>query len=192
MPRKEEQLKEIRQKRKAEITETALQLFAERGYHNTSVSNIAKAAGVSKGLMYNYFINKEALLNEILFGAYDDKQVASKSIEMNELPAKQRLQLIIEGTFVMVTTRLEHWKLMMSLSLQDEISEKIKQNFTLQRKHSMEKLIELFKELGAQKPELEAFYLGSSLTGIMLQYIHLRGDYPLEEMKQYLFEKFCK
>lgn len=191
MPRKEEQFEEIRQKRKAEITETALKLFAENGYHNTSISKIAKAAGVSKGLMYNYYESKEALLDTILFGAMDEKQIASQSIAINEIPPKQRLQMMIEGTFVMVQVKLHHWKLMMALSLQDEISTHIKEKFSAQRKIAMQQFIQLFEELGAEKPELEAFFLGSSLTGVMMQYLHLKDDYPLEEMKSYLINKFC-
>ena len=192
MPRKEEQFEEIRQKRRAEITETALQLFAKNGYHNTSISKIAKAAGVSKGLMYNYFESKEALLDTILFGAADDKQAAYQSVSMNEIPPKRRLQMIIEGMFAMINLNLHHWKLMTALSLQDEISTHIKEKFSAQRTAGMQQFTQLFEELGAEKPQLEAFFLGSSLTGIMMQYIHLKDDYPLEEMKNYLINKFCK
>jgi len=192
MPRKEEQFEEIRQRRRAEITETALQLFAKNGYHNTSISKIAKAAGVSKGLMYNYFESKEALLDTILFGAADDKQAAYQSVSMNEIPPKRRLQMIIEGMFAMINLNLHHWKLMTALSLQDEISTHIKEKFSAQRTAGMQQFTQLFEELGAEKPQLEAFFLGSSLTGIMMQYIHLKDDYPLEEMKNYLINKFCK
>jgi len=34
---------------------TVLQLFANNGYESTSISKIALTAGISKGLMYNYF-----------------------------------------------------------------------------------------------------------------------------------------
>jgi len=40
---------------------TALQLFENNGYESTSISKIALTAGVSKGLMYNYFPSKVAL-----------------------------------------------------------------------------------------------------------------------------------
>lgn len=191
MPRKEADFEKIRQKRRNEIAETALELFAKRGYHNTSIRNIADEAGVSKGLMYNYFESKEALLDVILFGAMDEKKTATQSIMMNEIPPKKRLQLIIEGTFEMVNKRLNHWKLMMSLSLQDEISTRIKEKFTTQRQQGMQQFIQLFEELDVPKPQLEAYLLGSALTGVMMQYVHLQQEYPLEEMKAYLINKFC-
>jgi AcrR family transcriptional regulator len=191
MPRTEEQFEEIRQKRRQGIMETALELFAEQGYHNTSISKITKAAGISKGLMYNYFKSKDALLDAILFGAADEKQAAAKSISMNETPPKQQLQMMIEGMFEMIQVNLHHWKLMMALSLQDEISIQIQKKFSIQRAVAIQQFVHLFEELGAEKPILEAFFLGSSLTGVMMQYIYLKEEYPLEEMKNYLINKFC-
>lgn len=191
MPRTEEQFEEIRQKRKAEIIETALELFGQQGFHNTSISKIAKTAGVSKGLMYNYFESKEALLDAILFGAAEEKQAASQSISMSEIPPKQRLQMMIEGMFVMVESNLHHWKLMMSLSLQDEISIRVKEKFATQQAEGMQQFVSLFEEMEFENPQLEAYFFGSSLTGVIIQYIHLKEAYPLEEMKNYLINKFC-
>jgi len=192
MPKKEEQFEEIRQKSRAKIMETALELFAKNGFHNTSISKIAKAAGVSKGLMYNYYESKEALLDVILFGVAAEKQVASQSISMNEIPPKKRLEMMIEGTFSMIESNINHWKLMMSLSLQDEISERIDEKFAAQRAVGMTQFVQLFEEMEVEKPLLEAYFFSSSLTGCLMQYVHLKAEYPLMEMKNYLINKFCR
>lgn len=47
------------------ILSSALQLLTEKGVHNTPMSAIAKAAGTGMGTIYNYFPNKEVLINEI-------------------------------------------------------------------------------------------------------------------------------
>src|ERR1700733_2636530 len=47
------------------ILDAALRVFAERGYHGTVVPEIAVAAGVSVGTLYNHFENKDALVNEV-------------------------------------------------------------------------------------------------------------------------------
>lgn len=52
--------------RPAEITEAALATFAEKGYAQTRVSDVAKRAGVSKGLMYLYFKTKEELFKAVI------------------------------------------------------------------------------------------------------------------------------
>ena len=53
------------QSRRAEICRTAAQIFHDRGYDATSVSDIARALGITKAGLYHYFESKEALLFEI-------------------------------------------------------------------------------------------------------------------------------
>ena len=53
------------QSRRAEICRTAAQIFRDRGYDATSVSDIARALGITKAGLYHYFESKEALLFEI-------------------------------------------------------------------------------------------------------------------------------
>jgi AcrR family transcriptional regulator len=47
-----------------QILDAAARLFAERGFHRTTTRDIAEAAQVSEGTLYNYFDNK----NDLLFG----------------------------------------------------------------------------------------------------------------------------
>ena len=55
----------LRSSRRAEICRTAAQIFRDRGYDATSVSDIARALGMTKGGLYHYVDSKEALLFEI-------------------------------------------------------------------------------------------------------------------------------
>ena len=52
--------------RRAKIAQVALRLFIERGYHATSTRLIAQEAGVSEGLIFRHYTNKEGLLEELL------------------------------------------------------------------------------------------------------------------------------
>lgn len=54
-----------RSNKKADILHAALELFAQRGFHGTSVPEIARAAGVAAGTIYRHFESKEALVNEL-------------------------------------------------------------------------------------------------------------------------------
>lgn len=65
-PRTTEQYDKIRQQRKQQILDVALSLFANDGFHASSISKIAKSANISKGLMYNYFESKDDLLLAIV------------------------------------------------------------------------------------------------------------------------------
>jgi AcrR family transcriptional regulator len=52
--------------RKAELLAHAEALFIERGYDDTRMLDIAERAGVTKGLVYWYFENKEALFRDLV------------------------------------------------------------------------------------------------------------------------------
>jgi len=52
--------------RRAQILDAATKVFAQRGFHRTTIRDVAKAAGIADGTIYNYFENKTALLLGIL------------------------------------------------------------------------------------------------------------------------------
>jgi AcrR family transcriptional regulator len=51
---------------KDRIIKAAFKIFTKKGYHETTMEDIAKEVGVSKGAIYQYFKNKKELLNEIV------------------------------------------------------------------------------------------------------------------------------
>lgn len=53
--------------RRTLILEAATELFAEKGFHHTTVEEIANLAGVGKGTVYEYFPSKKDVLRELLF-----------------------------------------------------------------------------------------------------------------------------
>ena len=64
--------------RRVELLAIAAQLFADRGFKNTTVRDIADAAGILSGSLYHHFDSKESMVDEILstfqeelFAAYD-------------------------------------------------------------------------------------------------------------------------
>ena len=52
--------------RRSELTRQAARLFAEKGYHGTSIGDIAEALGVQKGSLYSHIASKEDLLFDTL------------------------------------------------------------------------------------------------------------------------------
>ena len=54
------------EERKQEILDAAMRVFYEKGYENTSISDIALKLGVAQGLIYRYFKSKEALFDGAL------------------------------------------------------------------------------------------------------------------------------
>lgn len=83
--------------RPAEITEAALAAFAENGYAATRVDDVAKRAGVSKGLLYLYFKTKEELFKAVIRSFVAPKvQELSVIVDESELSAED----FIRGPFL--------------------------------------------------------------------------------------------
>jgi AcrR family transcriptional regulator len=67
------------------IVEAAIQLINENGFSETSISKIAKAAGVSPATIYIYFENKQDLLNKLYLLV---KQELSHAVRLKHDPKK--------------------------------------------------------------------------------------------------------
>lgn len=57
---------QITQKRRRQIIDAAMELFDQKGYSNTKISDITQKAGISKGLTYHYFQSKEDIVLAVL------------------------------------------------------------------------------------------------------------------------------
>ncbi|MFW6204079.1 MAG: TetR/AcrR family transcriptional regulator [Actinomycetota bacterium] len=87
------------------ILSAALDLFAERGYDATSVSEVVVRAGVTKGALYHYFGAKEDLLYEIYRGLLDQQLSDLDRILGARGDPAAALHAVVES---LVTTTVEH------------------------------------------------------------------------------------
>jgi len=79
--------------RPAEITAAAIEVFAEKGYDGTRVDDVARRAGISKGLFYLYFKTKEELFKAVIKSFIAPKINALKSeVESSDLSAEEFLR----------------------------------------------------------------------------------------------------
>jgi AcrR family transcriptional regulator len=79
-----------RQARHDRILEAASRLFADPGFAKTSVDEIAAAAGVSKGLVYDHYDSKEDLLAAVfwrLVEQWDEETVRGADFDEADIPA---------------------------------------------------------------------------------------------------------
>ena len=87
--------------------EHAAELFAERGYHPTSVADIVESLGVGKGVFYWYFSSKEELLAEILRESHQDLRRRQQQAIGDEPNPVMRIELGIRAS---IEWFLEHRK----------------------------------------------------------------------------------
>ena len=77
------------------IVRTAAQLFAQQGYPGTSMSDLARACGISKPLLYHYVDDKYQLLLEITDGHVSRLEALVAEVDALELGASERLRQLI-------------------------------------------------------------------------------------------------
>jgi len=85
-----------KEQKKEEIVKTACKLFAERGYYNTTIPDIAEAMNMSVGNLYNYFESKEELAKYIM--QYSSKLLGNEIRKINDenIPTKEKLHKIVK------------------------------------------------------------------------------------------------
>jgi AcrR family transcriptional regulator len=189
-PRTKQQYEGIRQRSISAIQEAALELFARNGYHNTSISQIAKEAGVSKGLLYNYFSSKEVLLKEIVMGAVEvGEQFMEQLANPTEEPVAQ-LRWLTEVTFATVQENRRYWKLMTALALQADALSGLMPVIKEKQEESIRSIASLFEAMGAENPREMAYYYGAVLDGVLLHYMQMVADYPISAMKAMVLQQF--
>jgi TetR/AcrR family fatty acid metabolism transcriptional regulator len=66
--------------RRNQILDAAATLFAERGFHRATTRDIAEAADVSEGTLYNYFESKDALLLAIMARLSEAQQIQDRLV----------------------------------------------------------------------------------------------------------------
>jgi AcrR family transcriptional regulator len=84
--------------RRRQLMDHATQLFADGGYHPTSVAEIVQGLGVGKGVFYWYFQSKEELLVEILREAQHDLRRAQQHSIGEETDPVRRIELGIRAS----------------------------------------------------------------------------------------------
>ncbi len=77
-----------------EILRVATDMFSQRGYHATTLDDIAVAAGISRAAFYSYFPSKEELLRQIYNQVISSTQTALERIAAEDLPVKEKLRRI--------------------------------------------------------------------------------------------------
>lgn len=93
--------------RQAEIALAAVKLFEEKGYHATSVQDIADEVGLQKGSLYHYIHSKEDLLHQIAHQAISEFNDRLEKILAADLSAQQKLTQAIENHLTVSISNLQ-------------------------------------------------------------------------------------
>jgi len=189
-PRSQIQNEKIRSESTGKILEAAFRLMVKDGYESTSISQIAKEAGVSKGLMYNYFRSKEELLNALIKKTIRDGEKIMGNI-YSENPAVT-LENVFRWFFNELRNNLSEWRFVSEIMLKADKYPFVKEIITIKMSEYMKFISDLLTKLGFKNPESEAYIIGGLMDGIGFACLVVGEEYPIDEMEKYIIDKYCK
>lgn len=92
--------------RRSELTRAAARLFAQKGYHGTSIGDIAEALGVQKASLYHHIESKQDLLAETMREGAEAFHAALDAVP-ERVPAVERIRLALRAHLRVVAEQLD-------------------------------------------------------------------------------------
>jgi AcrR family transcriptional regulator len=197
MPKSKEANELIRNEKKACIFNTAIEVFAEKGYIAANMEDIARRANISVGLIYRYFSSKAVLYSEIVDFAIMRLNEFTEMLNSEQSPRDtiKHLAEIILGEM--------HSKLFIDLNLMmvqgSSTSDPPRYNEVLEHNRKMiefgANLIKKGQQQGVFKsgdPRAKSIYFFSSVMGLMVSRAVYNNEYPLptvNDMLAYLIKE---
>lgn len=183
MPRSPKQFDKIRKQKKQLIMDTALELFAENGFHATSMSQIATKAGISKGLAYNYFESKNKILDEIITTGFD---TIFSNFDLNKdgVLTKEEFKFFINKSFQVLRENLRYWKLYYSITLQPKVAESFQSEYLERAKPIFSMFHQFAESMGSKDPESDVIAISALFEGSYIFAITSSEFFPIDKMEK--------
>ncbi|HKK27506.1 MAG TPA: TetR/AcrR family transcriptional regulator [Gemmatimonadota bacterium] len=197
-PRSDTANRRMREASREAILRGALEVFGETGFHRATVEEVARRAGVSKGLIYNYFESKTALLEAIVRERMEANADLLLEVREGEEPPA-RLRRLLEGTVGIVLENPEAYRLVFALMLQPGMKDEIKriERTVIERERELQcAATDLFGELGSDAPRVDSLAFQCALTGLGLvlavqpELAEEPEDFPLEPLVERILGRF--
>ena len=170
------------------ILETALRLFGEHGYDRTSIKMIAAAAGISQGLLYNYFPSKDAVLAAIFKQSMEDVQASFAQAEAGD--RSERIERLVRGAFEIVRLNQAFWRLSYGVRMQSGVLVALGKSTTKWTTTINQTLTRYLHEAGVAHPQLEAAILFALIDGVSQHFVLDPDRYPLDAVADRVIDRF--
>jgi AcrR family transcriptional regulator len=181
----------MRQRMRHRIFNVAARLFLDQGYHETSMRQVAEAAGMGKSTLYDYFRNKEEILLYFVEQEMDTSHQDAAQIAAMNIPVEEKLRRILRSLWGYLEENKEIAMLIARES--SRLGEKATQRID-SRHENYRKILEGVIQQGIQEgifrvanPPLAAFALHSMMT---MPWLRMRGDEGVAEIADELVDLF--
>jgi AcrR family transcriptional regulator len=189
-PRTAAQNEQVKAATRQRILDAALGLFAEHGYAGTSVRMIADGAGMSLGLLYNYFDGKQALLQAIFEESMAD--VRESFERADAVPPAERLEQLLRGSFAILRRNMQFWRLSYGVRMQPAVLTGLGPELHEWTATILRTLEGYLRDAGVSRPAVEAAVLFAVIDGVSQHYVLDPDRYPLEAVIELVVARYAK
>ena len=190
---------------KEKILETALELFAAKGYEAVSVSDIAGKLSMTKGALYKHYTNKQDILDSIILRMEEMDYERAEAFYMPQ-DMVNTLPLTVEQKDRSLKRLIEYSKAQLSYWTEDPFASAFRRMLTIEqyRNPEMRELYQqylaggpleyvayIFEECGSTDPELAALHFYAPMFTLYSVFDKAEDEETREAAKE-LAERFFK
>jgi AcrR family transcriptional regulator len=167
---------------KEAILAAALELFGEQGYDRSPTSQIARRAGVSEGLIFRHFGNKEGLLSAIIEQGLAEIASTMRPYSDPGISPEQAIAQHIENALTVFRANAKFWRVATQLRFQPGINAAVGAQIESGNRFIVAQLTEHFRQAGSNSPEIDALLLFAQIDGICLHWLQMPDSYPIDDI----------
>ena len=170
--------KDVSEKRKNQILKAAQKIFSEVGFHKARMADIAESSGLSKGSLYWYFENKNAIIIHLLERIFEPELREFRKLVDDERPALERLEIYLDRV-IQDMEKMIHWMPLaydfISLAFRQKA---VQQTITNYYQQNMAILIPIIQqgmdsgEIQAASAEEAAIAIGAIIEGTAVLWVY--------------------
>lgn len=156
--------------RKRKVIDSALQLFIEKGFHNTSIQEILDRSKISKGTFYNYFSSKNECFLAILEQSRYEASLRRHEISLGKDPNDE--QVLIEQIIVLMQINKEQNLVSLFEGIFNSNDQELRSMLGRYRLYEVEWVANRFVDVLGESARPYTFELAITFFG-MIQYISM-------------------
>lgn len=168
---------DVAAERKEQIVRATVECITRNGYHHFSMQDVARTAGVSKGIIHYYFLNKDDLMMSVLDRvAGDIEQLLVKDMKTSRDPV-EKMQVFIDVAFNVVRDTKEYYQVNMDFWTQINQKKEVRQVISRHYIKFRETCAEVIREGIDQNhftlvdPLLYSAFIIGTIDGLSLQWL---------------------
>jgi len=182
-------------KKSHEIQCVIAHLFAYKGYHSTSMREIARELGMNQSSLYHYFRSKEDILFKLMNEAMDSALATMEEICATDLQPQDKLKRILR--FYTRYYAGDQERLILLVNEQNSLNDEHRRILVDKERRYVQLFKEVFEELGSHRmtreiPHSVAIFAFLGMVHYTIKWYHRDGAVGLDRLADIFVEIFTK